>query len=106
MKFNEWWSKFVKSLCLSENGKIQLFIRELKDLCSEAYNDGIAEGLRRGGVINSAQVESPVEGSKQAQVARSDTTQGGGSQEASTEAPKTVPCQGGCPVRCEGCPRA
>ncbi len=106
MKFNEWWSKYVEVLELTGSGKVQLTIRELKDWCSDAYNDGVKEGFRRGGVINSAQVESLVEGSKQAQVARSDTTQGGGSQTPTPVAPKPVPCQGGCPVRCAGCPRA
>ncbi len=67
MKFSEWWDKYdvlFKELGLTE---LQICVRDLKTWCSDAYNDGVTEGLR------------------QAQVARSDPTQGGGSQ---------TPCQG------------
>ncbi len=77
MKFWEWWD--------ANRAKYHW---SLQKHYQEVWEAGVTEGLRM------------------AQVARSDTTQGGGSQAASTEAPKPVPCQGGCPVRCAGCPRA
>jgi hypothetical protein len=72
MKFSEWWSKYVPVLELTGSGKVQLTIRELKDWCSDAYNDGVAEGCKR------------------ALEERSDTSQGGGSQAASTAALKPI----------------
>jgi hypothetical protein len=72
MKFSEWWSKYVEVLELNGSGQVRLTIRELKDWCSDAYNDGIAEGLRR------------------AQVASNSPAQGGGSQETSADALKPI----------------
>ena len=83
MKFSEWWCKYVEVLEVAGSGKVQLSVRELKDWCSDAYNDGVTEGLRR------------------AKVALSDTRQGGGSQVVQPGAPRCAfPCHGYEPCKC------
>ena len=85
MRFTDWWRLRYGESSRPNSTYLE---RDLKQWACLAWIQGFEEGRKRA-------VEE-----------RSDTSQGGGSQEATTKAQKPVPCQGGCPTLCAGCPRA
>ena len=85
MRFTDWWRLRYGESSRPDSTYLE---RDLKQWACLAWIQGFEEGRKRA-------VEE-----------RTDTSLGGGSQEAPTKAQKPVPCQGGCPTLCAGCPRA